>query len=104
MAPKNPLQVVLVHGGFADGSGWEGVYQLLRKDGYKVSVVPCCSAQSFSRTNTRGHKSAARARSMETLVLDDVEDVATAAAIGRIRVEHDVDDLAHHEVRRDRRL
>jgi pimeloyl-ACP methyl ester carboxylesterase len=39
MAPKNPLQVVLVHGGFADGSGWEGVYQLLRKDGYKVSVV-----------------------------------------------------------------
>ena len=31
--------VVLVHGGFVDGSGWEGVYKLLTKDGYKVSVV-----------------------------------------------------------------
>jgi pimeloyl-ACP methyl ester carboxylesterase len=31
--------VVLVHGGFADGSGWQGVYNLLRKDGYSVSVV-----------------------------------------------------------------
>ncbi len=26
--------VVLVHGGFVDGSGWEGVYNILRKDGY----------------------------------------------------------------------
>jgi pimeloyl-ACP methyl ester carboxylesterase len=31
--------VVLVHGGFVDGSGWEGVYNVLRKDGYTVSVV-----------------------------------------------------------------
>jgi pimeloyl-ACP methyl ester carboxylesterase len=31
--------VVLVHGGFVDGSGWQGVYSLLRKDGYNVSVV-----------------------------------------------------------------
>ena len=31
--------VVLVHGGFVDGSGWEGVYKILRKDGYTVSVV-----------------------------------------------------------------
>ncbi|HKC76398.1 MAG TPA: alpha/beta hydrolase [Chloroflexota bacterium] len=31
--------VVLVHGGFVDGSGWEGVYQILKKDGYTVSVV-----------------------------------------------------------------
>jgi pimeloyl-ACP methyl ester carboxylesterase len=31
--------VVLVHGGFVDGSGWQGVYSLLRKDGYTVSVV-----------------------------------------------------------------
>jgi hypothetical protein len=31
--------VVLVHGGFVDGSGWEGVYKTLRKDGYAVSVV-----------------------------------------------------------------
>ena len=31
--------IVLVHGGFVDGSGWEGVYNLLRKDGYTVGVV-----------------------------------------------------------------
>jgi hypothetical protein len=31
--------VVLVHGGFVDGSGWEGVYQKLEKDGYDVSIV-----------------------------------------------------------------
>jgi pimeloyl-ACP methyl ester carboxylesterase len=31
--------VVLVHGGFVDGSGWEDVYRILKKDGYKVSIV-----------------------------------------------------------------
>jgi len=31
--------VVLVHGGFVDGSGWQPVYDLLRQDGYNVSVV-----------------------------------------------------------------
>src|SRR2546427_2241164 len=31
--------VVLVHGGFVDGSGWQGVYQQLTQDGYSVSVV-----------------------------------------------------------------
>ncbi len=31
--------VVLVHGGFVDGSGWEGVYKILKKNGYTVSVV-----------------------------------------------------------------
>jgi pimeloyl-ACP methyl ester carboxylesterase len=31
--------VVLVHGGFVDGSGWEGVYSVLKKDGYTVSIV-----------------------------------------------------------------
>ena len=31
--------VVLVHGGFVDGSGWQGVYYLLKKDGYTVSIV-----------------------------------------------------------------
>jgi len=31
--------VVLVHGGFVDGSGWQGVYDLLREDGYNVAVV-----------------------------------------------------------------
>jgi len=31
--------VVLVHGGFVDGSGWQGVYDTLKTDGYNVSVV-----------------------------------------------------------------
>jgi len=31
--------VVLVHGGFVDGSGWQGVYDALKKDGYNVSIV-----------------------------------------------------------------
>lgn len=33
------LNIVLIHGGFVDGSGWEGVYRILRKKGYNVSVV-----------------------------------------------------------------
>jgi pimeloyl-ACP methyl ester carboxylesterase len=31
--------VVLVHGGFVDGSGWQEVYRLLKADGYNVAVV-----------------------------------------------------------------
>ena len=31
--------IVLVHGGFVDGSGWQGVYDLLKQDGYNVSIV-----------------------------------------------------------------
>ena len=31
--------IVLVHGGFVDGSGWEGIYNILRRDGHTVSVV-----------------------------------------------------------------
>src|SRR3954451_5689265 len=31
--------IVLVHGGFVDGSGWEGVYNILKNEGYDVSVV-----------------------------------------------------------------
>jgi pimeloyl-ACP methyl ester carboxylesterase len=31
--------VVLVHGGFVDGSGWQGVYDTLKQDGYTVSIV-----------------------------------------------------------------
>ena len=33
------LSIVLVHGGFVDGSGWEGVSNILKKDGYAVTVV-----------------------------------------------------------------
>src|SRR2546426_9646842 len=31
--------IVLVHGGFVDGSWWEGVYNVLKKDGYTVTIV-----------------------------------------------------------------
>ena len=31
--------IVLVHGGFVDGSGWEGVYNILKTDGFDVVVV-----------------------------------------------------------------
>ena len=38
---QNPevKNVVLVHGAWADGSGWKGVYDILVKDGYNVSIV-----------------------------------------------------------------
>ncbi|GAA3054708.1 alpha/beta hydrolase [Pseudonocardia yunnanensis] len=36
MSPRN---VVLVHGAFVDGSGWQDVYNLLKRDGYNVSIV-----------------------------------------------------------------
>src|SRR5947208_5457137 len=39
MRPKVMKNVVLVHGGFVDGSGWEGVYRILKKDGYSVTIV-----------------------------------------------------------------
>ena len=40
MSTKTGLKnVVLVHGGFVDGSGWQGVYDLLKTDGYNVSIV-----------------------------------------------------------------
>jgi pimeloyl-ACP methyl ester carboxylesterase len=34
-----PGTVVLVHGGFVDGSGWQEVYRLLKEDGYSVRIV-----------------------------------------------------------------
>ena len=36
---QSTKNVVLVHGGFVDGSGWESVYSLLKKDGYNVAIV-----------------------------------------------------------------
>jgi hypothetical protein len=38
-AESSVKNVVLVHGGFVDGSGWSQVYSGLRKDGYNVAVV-----------------------------------------------------------------
>lgn len=44
-APSGPIpagpgkpSIVLVHGAFVDGSGWRGVYHILRKEGYDVSI------------------------------------------------------------------
>jgi pimeloyl-ACP methyl ester carboxylesterase len=39
-AQNHPVKnVVLVHGAWADGSGWKGVYDILVKDGYNVTIV-----------------------------------------------------------------
>jgi pimeloyl-ACP methyl ester carboxylesterase len=38
-ASKAVKNIVLVHGGFVDGSGWQGVYKALKKNGYNVTVV-----------------------------------------------------------------
>jgi pimeloyl-ACP methyl ester carboxylesterase len=43
LSAQNPehrvRNIVLVHGAWADGSGWKGVYDILVKDGYNVSIV-----------------------------------------------------------------
>jgi len=36
---EKPVSIVLVHGGFVDGSGWKGVHDILTKHGYQVIVV-----------------------------------------------------------------
>src|ERR1700752_5138716 len=36
---QSTKNIVLVHGGFVDGSGWESVYSLLKKDHYNVAIV-----------------------------------------------------------------
>ena len=48
-------KIVLVHGGFVDGSGWEGVYRTLKKDGYNVSIVqnPTLSLEGDVATTKR---------------------------------------------------
>jgi pimeloyl-ACP methyl ester carboxylesterase len=38
-APNGTKNVVLVHGGFVDGSGWNKVYKILKNDGYNVTIV-----------------------------------------------------------------
>jgi pimeloyl-ACP methyl ester carboxylesterase len=39
VAAKTMASIVLVHGGFVDGSGWQGVYSQLQKNGYEVTIV-----------------------------------------------------------------
>ena len=52
--------VVLVHGGFVDGSGWRGVYDALRNDGYRVTIVqnPTASLQDDVAVTKRAIASA----------------------------------------------
>src|SRR4029077_18054616 len=38
-ATRNVKNIVLIHGGFVDGSGWEGVYNTLKKKGYNITIV-----------------------------------------------------------------
>jgi hypothetical protein len=33
------IRVLMVHEGFVDGSGWQGAYNILKKDGYNVTIV-----------------------------------------------------------------
>ncbi len=39
MSKSQNFNVVLVHGGFVDGAGWEDVYSSLKRKGYQVSIV-----------------------------------------------------------------
>ena len=40
LSTQTPVaNIVLVHGGFVDGSGWQGVYRILSQSGYKVTIV-----------------------------------------------------------------
>lgn len=55
-APKNPKpSIVLVHGAFADGSGWSHVIPLLEKEGYTVTAVqnPMTSLADDATTTRR---------------------------------------------------
>ena len=44
--------IVLVHGGFVDGSGWQGVYKALKKNGYNVTVVQNSTTSLFDDVAT----------------------------------------------------
>ena len=58
--PGKPIKnVVLVHGAWADGSGWKGVYDILVNDGFNVGIVrlSSCNAGALSwRRNRRRSK------------------------------------------------
>jgi hypothetical protein len=41
--------VVLVHGGFVDGSGWQGVYSILKKNSYNVRAGRCARCSALAR-------------------------------------------------------
>ncbi len=62
MSPLTALvSIVLVHGGFVDGSGWEDVYHSLKKDGYELSVVQLPSTSLATDVTITKHAIAAQA-------------------------------------------
>ena len=81
--------VVLVHGGFVDGSGWEGVYNILTKDGYS----PCPGRASASDTAAAGRLSVARQGEVPRIVAGDVDN-ARAAFMADSQVPWGVDALS----------
>ena len=68
MAGPSTPTVVLVHGGFVDGAGWEGVYGILKKDGYDVSVVQNPTLTSWQATWPRPDEIIAQAKGPVVLV------------------------------------
>jgi len=54
-AASNPIRIVLVHGGFVDGSGWADTFKILRRDGFDVTVVqnPTLSLKDDVAVTTR---------------------------------------------------
>ena len=56
-APTGIKNVVLVHGAFADGSGWEAAAKILEKDGYTVSVAQPPRPPTPTTKSTRGPQS-----------------------------------------------
>jgi len=39
MTEKSTITIILVHGAFVDGSGWESVYKILKNNGYNVAII-----------------------------------------------------------------
>jgi hypothetical protein len=72
VAMPNINNIVLVHGGFVDGAGWRGVYDILKKDGFNVSIVqnPTISlAGDVSATKARPRRRR-RARQSKPMQID----------------------------------
>ena len=67
---NNLRNVVLVHGGFVDGSGWQAVYDLLKADGYNVSIVqnPTLSLDGRRRGDAAASSTRRTARSSSSAI------------------------------------
>jgi hypothetical protein len=69
MAANDALNSVLVHGGFVDGSGWGGVYRILKSDGHNLSVV--LKATSSLKVDVAVTKLAVGAYARSSLLVPD---------------------------------